>query len=70
MLVSHRSFFLNKLIFRDFRSRGDYLNKLVHILESVNGSSPFSDWDEADCTIREYRARFTILKLEHFEISK
>ena len=43
------------LISREFRRRGDYADKLVHILENVNYASPYSDWDEGDHSIQEYR---------------
>ena len=39
----------------EFRRRGNYTNKLVHILENVNYATPFSDWDEGDHSIEEYR---------------
>ena len=33
-------------------------NKVVHILENVNYATPFSDWDEGDFSIQEYKERF------------
>ena len=40
---------------REFRRKGNYMNKLVHILENVSFATPFSDWDEGDHRIEEYR---------------
>ena len=42
----------------EFRKRGNFTNKLVHILENVNYATPFSDWDEGDHSIPEYTARY------------
>ena len=42
----------------EFRKRGHYVNKIIHIIENLNYATPFSDWDEGDHTIQEFRARF------------
>ena len=42
----------------EFRKRGHYLNKFIHVVLNLNYASPFCDWDEGDCTIQEFRARF------------
>ena len=43
----------------DFRDRGNYVNKTIHVLENLNYATPFCDWDEGDHTIQEFRGRFT-----------
>ena len=43
---------------RDFRRRGNYTNKLLHLIENTNIATPFSDWDDGDHSIQEYRMRF------------
>ena len=42
----------------EFRRRGQYVNKIIHVLENINYATPFSDWDEGDHTIQEFRGRF------------
>ena len=42
----------------EFRSKGHYVNKFIHLLLNVNYATPFCDWDEGDHTIQEFRARF------------
>ena len=42
----------------EFKKRGHYVNKLIHVLENLNYATPFSDWDEGDQTIQEFRERF------------
>ena len=41
----------------EFRKGGHLTDKLVHILENVNYATPYSDWDEGDHSIQEYKAR-------------
>ena len=43
---------------RDFRRRGNYTNKLLHLIENTNIATPFSDWDDGDHSIQEYTMRF------------
>ena len=42
----------------EFRNRGLYVNKIIHVIENLNYATPFCDWDEGDYTIQEFRARF------------
>ena len=42
----------------EFRRRGHYVNKFIHVLENINYATPFCDWDEGDHSIQEFRARF------------
>ena len=42
----------------EFKKRGHYVNKLIHVLENLNYATPFSDWDDGDHTIQEFRERF------------
>ena len=43
----------------EFRKGGHLTKKLVHILENVNYATPFSDWDEGDHSIKEYKSRYS-----------
>ena len=40
-----------------FSKRGDFLNKFIHILLSLNIAYPFEDWDQGRFTVTEYRKR-------------
>ena len=42
----------------EFRERGNYVNKTIHVLENLNYATPFCDWDEGDHTTQEFRSRF------------
>ena len=42
----------------EFKRKGNLTNKVVHILENVNHSTPYSDWDNGNHTIQEYKVRF------------
>ena len=42
----------------EFRSRGNIVNKLIHILENINYASPYVDWEVGDYSIDEFRVRF------------
>ena len=42
----------------EFR-RGKFVNKFIHLLENINYATPYSDWDEGEYSIPEYKARFT-----------
>ena len=50
----------------DFRKGGHLTNKLVHILENVNYATPFSDWDEGDHSIPEFKTRYWSIVKEMF----
>ena len=42
----------------EFRSRGNIVNKLIHILENINYAAPYEDWDVGDYSIDQFRVRF------------
>ena len=42
----------------EFRSRGNIVNKLIHILENINYATPYEDWDVGDYSIDQFRVRF------------
>ena len=45
----------------EFRERGHYVNKFIHVLLNLNYATPFCDWDEGNNhTIQEFRARFRV----------
>ena len=47
-----------KLIYsRKFCTRGDFLNKFLHIVQSLNMAFPFEDWDQGKFTVKEYKER-------------
>ena len=43
----------------EFRSKGGYFDKFLHIIQSLNMSLPFVDWDAGVHTIEGYRARYS-----------
>ena len=43
----------------EFRRRGHYTNKFLHVLQNINYAFPYSDWDEGDHSVQEFRARFS-----------
>ena len=43
----------------EFRRGGHYINKFLHVLQNVNYAFPYSDWDEGDHSVHEFRARFS-----------
>ena len=42
----------------EFRRKGHYVNKFIHVSLNLNYAIPFCDWDEGDHTIQEFRGRF------------
>ena len=42
---------------RKFRTRGDYLDKFIHLLLSLNITSPYEDWDQGVFSVKEYKER-------------
>lgn len=40
-----------------FLTEGNYLNKLLHLLLSLNLASPYEDWDHGTFTVQEYIER-------------
>ena len=43
----------------EFGSKGGYFDKFLHIIQSLNMSLPYVDWDRGIHTIEEYRARYS-----------
>ena len=43
----------------EFKSRGDYTNKILHIIENSNYATPYVDWDEGEHSTEDYRMRFS-----------
>ena len=41
----------------DFRKRGNYFIKTIHVIENLNIPSPFKDWDEGQHTVKEFRKK-------------
>ena len=48
----------------DFNQEQHRTNKMIHVLENINYSTPFKDWDHGDFSINEFRKRFQNLKKE------
>ena len=47
-----------KLLYsREFFARGDFLNKFLHIVQSLNMAFPFEDWDQGKFSVKEYKER-------------
>ena len=44
-------------ISKDFRNECYWTNKGIHVLENLNFASPFTDWDDGDYTIQEFKER-------------
>ena len=42
---------------RMFSKRDNFLNKILHLLLSLNLSSPYEDWDQGRFTVKEYKER-------------
>ena len=51
-------------ISHDFNQEQHRTNKIIHVLENINYSTPFKDWDYGDFSINEFRRRFENLKKE------
>ena len=49
---------------RKFSTRGDYMNKLIHLLLGLNIASPFEDWDQGRFTVKEFRERHRQTNIE------
>ena len=50
--------FAKLLTSTEFKGRGDYTNKILHIIENSNYATPYVDWDEGEHSTEEYRMRF------------
>jgi len=42
----------------EFRKKGHYVNKFIHVILNINFATPFYDWDEGNHTSQEFKARF------------
>ena len=51
------SLFVKKLTSEEFCTKGNFLNKFLHLLLSLNLASPFEDWDRGKFSVQEYRER-------------
>merc|ERR1712110_820237 len=49
---------------KKFSRRKNYLNKLLHLLLSLNLASPFEDWGIGRFTVREYQERQKLTNIE------
>ena len=49
---------------RKFSTRGDYMNKLIHLLLGLNIASPFEDWDQGRFIVKEFRERHRQTNIE------
>ena len=49
---------------RKFSTRGDYMNKFIHLLLGLNIASPFEDWDQGRFSLKEYRERHRQTNIE------
>ena len=47
-----------------FFQKGDYLNKFLHLLLSLNLASPFEDWDQGKFSVKEYKERHRKTSME------
>ena len=47
-----------------FSKRGDFLNKFLHLLLSLNLASPFEDWDQGKFSAEEYKKRHIQTNIE------
>ena len=43
----------------EFRTRGRYIEKLLHLLENVNFPVPYRDWDQGSHSVAEFRRRYS-----------
>lgn len=48
----------------DFKKENHRTNKIIHVLENINYSIPFMDWDHGDFSLVEFKKRFQTLKKE------
>ena len=47
-----------------FSKSGDFLNKFLHLLLSLNLPSPFEDWDQGKFSVKEYKERHRKTNIE------
>ena len=51
------SLFVKKLTSEEFCTKGNFLNKFLHLLLSLNLASPFEDWDQGKFSVQDYKER-------------
>ena len=49
---------------RKFSKKNNYLNKFLHLVQSLNIATPFEDWDQGKCSLKEYRKRHRHTNIE------
>ena len=47
-----------------FKKEHHRTNKMIHVLENINYSTPFMDWDQGDFSLEVFKKRFQSLKIE------
>ena len=49
---------------RQFSKKNNFLNKFLHLVQSLNLATPFEDWDQGRCSVKEYRERHRQTNIE------
>ena len=57
------TFLVKKKTVRDFWTNKKFA-KFIHLLECLNISSPYRDWDDGEATVEEHRERFKQVRTE------
>ena len=67
-LISEAQFLFHlfvKIVYsKKFSKKNDYLNKFLHLVQSLNLATPFEDWDQGRCSVKEYRERHRQTNIE------
>ena len=42
----------------EFRASGKYFEKFIHLIENVNFTVPYRDWDQGTCNVAEFKRRY------------
>ena len=53
-----------KFTSEEFKKGGKVYNRMIHVIENINFSFPYKDWDEGMFTIEEYRRRHENTEIE------
>ena len=57
--------FIVKFIYAEkFSMKSNYLNKFLHLVQNLNIATPFEDWDQGRCSVKEYRERHRQTNIE------
>ena len=51
-------------ISKDFREENLLTNRFLHVIENINFSSPFRDWDDGDYSIQQFKKRANSVRKE------